>query len=81
MAASKKQTWLSATETVVVWDDDGVRSMVTKGDLYEPNHWIVKRLGRDFFITSDELALRQGRVVEQATAAPGETRNVKVPTE
>jgi len=81
MVAKKKQE-LVATAAAVVWDDDRVRYQIKEGDIYDASHWIVKRMGTKFFITPSELAIRQGRVVvEQATAAPGETRNVKVPTE
>ena len=56
---------------------NGQRVIVREGDVYDKAHPLVKQLGH--FVTPDEYARQRGTLVESATAAPGETRNVTIP--
>ncbi len=58
---------------------NGQRVVVREGDLYDATHPLVKQLGH--FVSPEEYARRHGTLVESATAAPGEKRNVTIPTE
>lgn len=80
MAAAKKMKLVIATETVIT-SEDGYRVAVHRGDAYPANHKLVKRL-KGVFVDPEEWARMTGSVaVEQATAAPGEVRNVSKPEE
>lgn len=80
MATTKKPKLKVATTTVIT-SEDGHRVAVHRGDTYPANHKLVKKL-KGVFVDPDEWARMTGNtVVEQATAAPGEVRNVKAPEE
>lgn len=59
---------------------DGARVQIRRGDVYPASHPLVKRFKHEF-VTPAEYARRTGTLVEQATAAPGEKRNVSIPKE
>ncbi len=70
--------WVVSTTTSIV-TVKGQRVIVREGDMYDKANPLVKRLGH--FVTPEEYAKRTGTLVESATAAPGEKRNVTIPTE
>lgn len=76
MPAKKKPTYVVATQTTIT-SLDGMRYVVNKGDMYDKTHPIVKKLGG--FVPLEDYLARSGRIVETATAAPGETRDVAAP--
>lgn len=79
MAAAKKPKYKIARDTVVT-SGDGRRVLITRGDTYLASDPLVKRL-KGVFVDPDEYARLTGVMVEQATAAPGEVRNVSKPKE
>jgi len=72
-----EREYVYATSTVVTYIE-GKRQVVYAGSMYDPKDPVVKRVGG--FVSQDEWGRMNGMVVEQATAAPGEARNVKIPT-
>ena len=76
MPAKKKPTYVVATQTTIT-SVNGIRYVVNKGDVYSKNDPIVKKIGG--FVEVEEYVARGGRIVESATAAPGEARNVSIP--
>ena len=77
MAAKKPKKYVVATATVHTVMDNGVPFTVHRGDTYESDHPAVKRTG--VFVSQDEWARMNGTLVESASAAPGEVRNVTPP--
>ena len=74
--AGKAKKWVVATTTVhtVI---DGLKVTVHRGDTYESTDPVVKQT--KVFVSQTEWARMNGRLVESATAAPGEVRNVAPP--
>ena len=57
---------------------DGIRMFISQGQTFSSTHPAVKQFP-SLFVEPAEYARRTGQLVEQATAAPGEVRNVAIP--
>jgi len=56
----------------------GHRKSINEGQMYPVSDPLVKKF-KDCFVSPEEYARLSGVIVEQATAAPGEKRNVQIP--
>lgn len=73
-----------ATQTIHVGTKDGTVTIV-KGQRVNQNEAYVKNAALGIFVLADDYVVANDpvvhRAVEAATAAPGETRNVKKPAQ
>lgn len=74
----KNPTYLVAVDSVST-TVNGIRMFITQGTTYRSDDPVVKQIP-SLFVEPAEYARRRGSLVEQATAAPGEVRNVAPPT-
>lgn len=68
---------LQCTETVFVFDDSGIPRELVEGDVFDDKDPAVKKYPQFFQPVEVNAVRATDRAIEQATAAPGETRAVK----
>ena len=68
---------LRCTEAFAITEKNGVARVLRPGDLVEDKDPVVKQCPHAFEPVEANAAQATSRAVEQATAAPGETRTVR----